>query len=356
MHKMKIIRITTLLDFGGQEQQYLSFTECKPMLQNEYVFAAIGHGGYAEKKIKERGFEVKIFNQNPSISNLKNIWTLFRWFRTIKPDIVHAAAAEANFHATIAAKLAGVKIIVTEEIGFPTHSSKARFVFRNLYKLTTKVICVSNAVKEFLIEISEIQPQKGFVLYNPVTKPNKYQNDSTGNFTVICVGRLEKIKNQQLLIKGFSKIENKKAQLILVGDGRERANLEQLIVDLNCEKNITITGFSSDIGKYLSKSNLFVLPSLSEGFGIAAIEAMLLGLPCLCSNVGGIPEFITENETGWLFDPNKEAVFFEKFNAITKLEGAELKRIGEQGKNAVKETFTPEKYAEKLENFYKELV
>ena len=49
---MKIIRLTTLLDFGGQERKYISFTESKEMLNNEYIFAAIGHGGYAEKKIK----------------------------------------------------------------------------------------------------------------------------------------------------------------------------------------------------------------------------------------------------------------------------------------------------------------
>lgn len=354
--KPKIVRITTLLDFGGQEQQYLSFAECKSLLKNDYIFAAIGHGGYAEKVIREKGFEVKIFNQNPSVSNIKNIWILFRWLRKVKPDIVHAAAAEANFHATIAAKMAGIKIVFAEEIGFPTHSRKARFVFKNLYRLTAKVICVSKAVKDFLVKINEIEPEKGLVLYNPVTKPNVHEDSRSDGFTIISVGRLEKIKNHQLLIKGFSKIENRNARLILVGDGRERANLEQLIADLNCQHNVTIAGFSSDPGAYLSKSDLFVLPSLSEGFGIAAVEAMLLGIPCLCSNVGGIPEFVTENETGWLFDPVQETVFFEKLNAITKLPDQELKRIGEQGKKAVQLDFTAEKYVERLERFYDEFL
>jgi len=78
---MKIVRITTLLDFGGQERKYISFTQNPSWLVNDYIFAAIGHGGYAEELIRERGFEVVIFNQKPNISNLKNIWLLYKWFK-----------------------------------------------------------------------------------------------------------------------------------------------------------------------------------------------------------------------------------------------------------------------------------
>ena len=85
---MKIVRLTTLLDFGGQERKYISFTQDPSLLVNDYVFAAIGHGGFAEKKIRERGFEVVIFNQNPSISNLKNSWMLYKWFRKVKKVVL----------------------------------------------------------------------------------------------------------------------------------------------------------------------------------------------------------------------------------------------------------------------------
>ena len=75
---MKIVRLTTLLDFGGQERKYISFTQDATLLKNDYFFAAIGYGGHAEKTLREKGFNVTIFNQNPSISNLKNIWILKR--------------------------------------------------------------------------------------------------------------------------------------------------------------------------------------------------------------------------------------------------------------------------------------
>ncbi len=352
---MKIIRITTLLDFGGQEKQYISFANQKNRLQNDYVFAAIGHGGFAEKDLISKGFKVKIFNQNPSISNLKNIYLLYKWLKEEQPDIVHTAAAEANFHGIMAAKLAGVKTIIGEEIGFPNHSKKARWVFRQIYKLTDKVIGVSQSVKNYLIEIKEIKEQKGFVLYNPVTPPKEVVRDKQANFTMVSVGRLEIVKNQQLLIRSMKNLKNQNVRLILVGDGRERKNLENLISSLDLTGRVTITGFIPDPERYLAKADVFVLPSLSEGFGIAAVEAMHLAIPCLCSNVGGIPEFIENGKTGWLFDVQKENDLENKLNEILTLEKSDLISIGLKGKMAVSSRFSEEVYVEKLENLYKSL-
>jgi glycosyltransferase involved in cell wall biosynthesis len=352
---MKIIRLTTLLDFGGQEQQYISFVEGKSSFKNSYIFAALGHGGHAEKILLDKGFQVKIFNNKPSISNLKNIWTLYKWFKVEKPDIVHTAAAEANFHGIIAAKLAGVKNIIAEEIGFPNHSNKARFVFRNLYRYTKKVICVSRSVQDFLIAIQEIDSSKGYVIYNPVSEKANVTKIEPNEFTIVSVGRFEKIKNQELLIKAFSKIENKSSKLILVGDGRERDSIEQLISELNLNERVTLTGFVNNPEYFIAQSNLFVLPSLSEGFGIAVVEAMQQGVACLCTNVGGIPEFIVENETGWLFNPNDENVLVEKLNYIANLPIEKINSLGEMGKNFVSSKFTVSKYIENLENLYQNL-
>lgn len=352
---MKILRLTTLLDFGGQEKQFISFTEAKSVLNNEYVFAAIGHGGFAADTIKKNGFRVEIFNQNPAVSNLKNIWLLYKWFKKEKPDVVHTAAAEANFHGVIAAKLAGVPHIVAEEIGFPNHSSKAKFLFRFIYTLTDKVVCVSHAVKNFLVSINEIGFSKGVVIYNPVSAPKKVEVIKDENFTIVSVGRLEKVKNQELLINAFSKLNASNVRLILVGDGREREHLEAQIKHLGIVDKVTLTGFTPEPEKYLAKADLFVLSSLSEGFGIAAVEAMLLGIPCLCSNVGGLPEIIDDGKTGWLFNPKSDEELTEKLGAIISSKEEEIIQIGRNGYAKVATAFTIEAYAKQLENFYSSL-
>ncbi len=353
---MKILRLTTLLDFGGQEKQYISFTEKPELLRHEYIFAAIGYGGYAENLLRKRGFEVHILNKNFAIKNLLNIWTIYKLIKTIKPDIVHTAAAEANFHGIIAAKLSGVKIIIAEEIGIPNHSSVAKKIFRFVYTFADKIIGVSQSVKNFLVRSNEIPEKKGKVIYNPVSIPKKFSRRNSDQFEIVYVGRLEQVKNVATLIKALSKIEIPNLHLTIVGDGREKENLEQLCDELNQKNRITFTGFYANPSEYLCSADLFVLPSFSEGFGIAAVEAMMLKIPVLCSNVGGIPEFISDGVNGWLFNPNNENELIAKLEMILNLNKNNLHEIAQIGYKSVIEKFTIEKYIHNLETFYDECV
>ena len=86
MKPIKVLRITTFLDFGGQEKQYISFTNTKGKYNISYVFASIGKGGYAERDLRHKGFEVKVFNENPSFLNLKFTFILYKWLKELNPD------------------------------------------------------------------------------------------------------------------------------------------------------------------------------------------------------------------------------------------------------------------------------
>ena len=349
---MKILRLTTLLDFGGQERKYISFTEKPEILSYDYEFAAIGFGGNAERVLRERGFAVHILNRNFSIRNLSNIWAVYQLIKKVKPDVVHTAAAEANFHGIIAAKLAGVKYIIGEEIGIPSHSSIAKKVFARVYRFANKVICVSESVKNHLVKTGEISEEKGIVIYNPVSFPSKQEFEKSEKFNIVYIGRLEKVKNVETLVKAFSKIQNNKIQLTIVGDGREMDNLQNLVNELKITEAVLFEGFQNNIGKYLSAADLYVLPSYSEGFGIAAVEAMFLKVPVLATNVGGIPEFIKDGENGWLFDPNSVEDLVEKLTYILSLNTDDRASIGNKGFEDVSKRFTVSKYIENLENLY----
>ncbi len=349
---MKILRLTTLLDFGGQERKYISFTENPELLHHQYVFAAIGYGGNAESLLRERGFEVHILNRDFSIRNLSNILAVYKLIKKLKPDVVHTAAAEANFHGIIAAKLAGVKYIIGEEIGIPNHSKIAQFIFRQIYKAANKIICVSQSVKNHLIKTGEIPERKGVVIYNPVSVPKMFEKKSSDAFQVVYVGRLEKVKNVETLIKAFAKIHMDNIQLTIVGDGRERENLENLTKSLKQSEKIIFKGFQTQPSRFLCSADLYVLPSFSEGFGIAAVEAMFLKIPVLATHVGGIPEFIRQGENGWLFNPQDEAELAEKIKMILSMRETDRIRVGEKGYENVHSEFTVTKYVENLERLY----
>ncbi|SCX94333.1 Glycosyltransferase involved in cell wall bisynthesis [Nonlabens sp. Hel1_33_55] len=352
---MKIIRLTTLLDFGGQERKYISFTEDQTMLHHKYIFAAIGRGGNAEKIIRGRGFEVRVFNLSPSIKSLSNIKYLYKWIKSEQPDIVHTAAAEANFHGIIAARLAGVPVIIGEEIGIPTHSKIAIKAFETIYRFAQAVICVSRAVKEHLVNIGEIPATKGIVLYNPVSKPRTFSKTNSDKFRIVFVGRLEHVKNVKTLIKAFAAMQHKdKCTLTIVGNGAQRSEIEALINELQLT-NVVMQGFQDTPEKFVSQANLFVLPSFSEGFGIAVVEAMMQGIPCLCSQVGGIPEFITNDDNGWLFDPNNVGQLTQQMDKIQAMDKDRLEEVGLKGLAFAKANFTSKIYIKKLESIYEEL-
>src|SRR5690606_13743636 len=229
-------------------------------------------------------------------------------------------------------------------------------VFSVVYRSTDKVICVSQSVKDHLVKTGEIPAEKGVVIYNPVSflKGMNFGKDSNHDkfFNMVYVGRLEKVKNVDTLLRAFSQLENEQLRLTLVGDGRERENLENLVRELELSDKVSFEGFQSDPGKYLSVADLYVLPSYSEGFGIAAVEAMFLKVPVLATVVGGVPEFVSHSENGWLFDPNSIEDLVRKLRKILSLDDEERKAIGTKGFEDVSERFTVEKYIENLEQLY----
>lgn len=117
------------------------------------------------------------------------------------------------------------------------------------------------------------------------------------------VSNFRAVKRVTDVVKIFAKIAaNFKAHLILVGDGPERSNVERLVHDLNLVGKVCFLGKQNSFEKILKVSDLFLLPSESESFGLAALEAMSCGVPVIASDVHGIPEVVKDGVVGFLSD------------------------------------------------------
>jgi len=95
-------------------------------------------------------------------------------------------------------------------------------------------------------------------------------------------------------------LKHKKAKLLLIGDGPDRSEAEKLVRDLNVSSNVRFLGLQTSLVELLSISDIFLLPSQSESFGLSALEAMSCGVPVVASNIGGIPEVVFHGETGYV--------------------------------------------------------
>ena len=115
------------------------------------------------------------------------------------------------------------------------------------------------------------------------------------------ISNFRKVKRVEDVVRVFVKIQEKiPAKLIMVGDGPDREIADQLCKNLGIKKRVLFLGNTSDIEQILCFSDLFLLPSMSESFGLSALEAMVAGVPVVSSNAGGIPEVNKEGVSGFL--------------------------------------------------------
>ena len=127
---------------------------------------------------------------------------------------------------------------------------------------------------------------------------------------IIFVGALRPVKGVRYLIEAMKVIidENRTTKLFIIGDGVERESLERLVEKLGLGDHVNFIGKvpNERVPEYMIASDVFVLPSLSEGFPVTILEAMASGLPIVATNVGGLPEIIKENENGFLVKQKRE--------------------------------------------------
>ena len=149
------------------------------------------------------------------------------------------------------------------------------------------------------------------VIYNPaadekiIDLSQEFTDDySFKNYTIVNIGRLTKQKDHLTLLKAFKLVIKKtKCNLLIIGEVSEKENIENYIRNNDLENYVKLLGYKSNPWKYLSKSNLFVLSSIWEGFGNVIVESMLLGIPVISTRCKSGPAEILENgKYGKLYD------------------------------------------------------
>jgi len=355
-----IVHVVASLDFGGVEKRMEILARGAGLTVRQHRFCAIGGGGAAKLRIKALKRSVECLGQPTAIPSVKAILHLFRLFRRVRPEVVHTHGAEANFHGLIAAWLAGVPVRVAEEIGIPTHSAKARRVFRQVYRLAHRVIGISESVTRWLVDKEEVAASKAVRIYNPVELPDSVIptfGPAPDRFRLGFVGRLEPVKNPLALVDAVASLraESIPAEVWLVGDGSQYGMLKVRAEELGVGGHVRLLGYQCDPAKFVSQCDLYVQPSLSEGFGLALVEAMGCGIPVLASAVGGAPEIIEHGRTGWLLKkPTVEQLVFDLKKIW--LDRERLSSVGLAGRQAVVSRFEPAVYLQEIEALYDEVL
>ncbi len=248
-------------------------------------------------------------------------WQIRTAMRRFQPHVLYWNDAKAAFWGTVAGMGLKAVRIATKRTVFPLRSV---ILYRRFCDI---VICSSSAAMR-VCQNAGLPLERMRLVYDGVSRERILQaNPARGLESLrhllpraahtpravylINVGKLTPIKGHAVLIEAFRSLaaEKMNALLVIVGDGELRESLTEQIAEAGLADRAALTGFREDVPDLLAAADLFVFPSLAEGLGTSVIDAMLLGLPVVASDVGGIPELLapmgarTDDAFGWLVPP-----------------------------------------------------
>lgn len=214
------------------------------------------------------------------------------------------------FHIPNILSLHGGDIYDPSKKSSPHKSLFYRIVIRFILDKADRVIAQSGNTRENAITYySPLRPIEIIPLAFHKPKPFAVASRTTlgfgkKDFVITSIGRVVRRKAYDVIIRALAEIKDSSVKLVIVGDGPEKRNLENLANYLGLGKRVIFTGFASDELKcqYLSNSNLFAMTSLHEGFGIVFMEAMHFGLPIVATNHGGQTDFLFDGKNALLLD------------------------------------------------------
>lgn len=340
MINLKILLIITKGEVGGA--QVSVYNLAKGLKQKGHnVTVAFGKGNFLENKLKTEKINLVNFKNLLRTNNIfKNFLFLFeikKFLDNNKFDIAHFNSANALFGA-VGAKLSRNKpktIFTVHGLSVLDKNYKTSFLIKKLYYLFFKIFLkfIDKTIFVSQANLQEACAQKitkrGQVIYNGLgalsflektvarQALSKFcQIDLNDSFLIGSVGRLAFPKNYSFLINIFPEIKKIKplAKIVIIGSGPEKKIIQQLIQELNFEKDIYLINAQEMAVQYLLAFDVFVLPSVYEGLPITLLEARQANIPILASDVGGNREILLDDK--FLFTVNDAHDFLKKFIAL----------------------------------------
>ncbi|MFQ3535286.1 MAG: glycosyltransferase family 4 protein [Aggregatilineales bacterium] len=297
--------------------------------------------------------------------DLRLIGQLAVRLRAVGADAVHTHLIHADWHGIPAAWRAGVRYIYTSGHNDDPfrHRLPIRLVQAYLWRRVTAGIAISEAVRRFMIAVEFAPPHKvhtvhyGIALLPPdLTRRAAFRAElgiplEAPVFGSVC--RLVEQKGLTFALRAFAQIALRfpSAHYVIIGDGPLRESLRAEAELLGIASRVHLAGWRAEAAACMVAFDVFVMPSLWEGFGLVALEAMSARLPIIASRVSALPEIVVEGETGFLCPPRDVACLAERMAQLIS-ERALAERLGMNGVARLSAEFSLSKMVERTLDVY----
>lgn len=321
MKKKLFICITKSVWGGAQKYVYDLATNLPKEKYN--ISVLLGENGELKKRLDNSGIKTILLENSQRDINIKKEFKLFleifRVFRKEKPDIIHLNSSKMGGVGAFAGRIAGVKKIIFTGHGWAFNEERNTFQKILIWKLhvltillSTKSIAVSKTTKK---QIGWPWNRKMVVIRNGLEEINLKSKEEarkeiekkiskeklTNSIWIGTISELHRTKGLKYAIEAISKIKN--VIFIIIGEGKERKNLEEISSKLGAKDKIFFLGRIETASQYLKAFDIFTLSSVTEALPYCLLEAGKASLPTIASGVGGIPEIIENEKTGILVPP-----------------------------------------------------
>jgi len=378
--RAKILFLIGSLDVGGTETQLVALASRLDRRAFDPVVCCIGMPGALASTLRDGGVPVHALGFQPfgwgpfkyllSLPRAgKMFWGLHRLIKRERPAIVHGMLFFAYVLGTFAGRAGGVPCIVAgrRSLGlFKADRPVFLLLERFASRMTDLFIANSEAVRQDTIAREGIAPERIIVIRNGLDLakfdggvPSGLEESLslTPGPRVIVVSNFIHYKGHTHFLRAWKDVLTRfpSAVALLVGDGVQRRELEQLVDELGIRSGVRFLGVRRDVPALLALSDLYVHPSLQEGFSNALLEAMAAGKPVVATAVGGNIEAIEDGVTGVLVTPADPGALA---TAMLRLldDRNRATKIGESARNYVRETCDVEKMVRAYEVTYMRLI
>ncbi|HBR15673.1 MAG TPA: hypothetical protein DD723_09095 [Candidatus Omnitrophica bacterium] len=373
-HKINLVLLTDCLvdpSAGGAERKIYELAGLLDKEKYRVIIASLDCEGTSSKDLVEKlGVELAVFRVKRiyGISGIcQGIHFLF-FLRKEKVDILQTYHFSSDIWGTFFAKLAGVKIIISNRRDMGFWRKKAHvLVYRLINGWVDKIVVVADAVKAMVMKAEGVDASKIEVIYNgvqgldqrPKTEDQRLKKEigiEEHDVVVMHVANFKLVKGHTYLLQAVARLVSQfpSLKLVLIGEDEFSGALEREAEALMIRNHVLFLGKRNDVSWLLDGADVCVLPSLSEGMSNAILEYMLAGKPVVATRVGGNPEVVKDGETGILVEPKDVAGLAEALSALLK-DGALRKRMGEAGRDRVDQVFSMEEMVARYERLYEEL-
>lgn len=346
---MRILFLANHLNTGGITSYLLTLGA--GLVKEGHGVVVSSSGGDQEAKFTAAGMEVITLPLKTKCEVSPKVFIsarmLSKYLAAHPVDIIHANTRVTAMVGWLLSRSCGVPFVTT------CHGFFKRRIFRRMFPLWgKKVIAISDQVKEHLEKDFKVKPDRVTLVYNGIdiekckqkfvaTDDMRRQWRIVQGPVVSIIARLSDVKGHEYLIRAFDLVVKRipDAQLLIVGEGKTEQALHRLVGQLGIAKSVIFVRSVDDTRAVLSISDVFVMPSLQEGLGLALMEAMACGVASVASNIGGLKALIQDQKTGLLVEPKDVQALAGAI--VSLLSQAELrKQFGDAGRAFIQSTFS----------------